>query len=209
MEGPARTTQTSLNSASFSQPSSSSELLIDSLDLLSDLLSRFETNIRASVVLQGTSLRALTPLLSNQRLAVRKRAVMTLAVLVSSSGDSMLFESLVHATIVWYLKSGKPELVKTATSLVGALARSSPVKVGRVLPRFLPLILACLDPATAKARSDEEDNHDDDELREVALQTIEVLVLKCPTEVSGSIKQITSYAVEWIKWDPVGAEQSS
>jgi hypothetical protein len=91
-------------------------------------------------------MKALTPLLSHQRPAVRKRAVTTLAVLVSASGDVKLFEGLVNNTIVKNLK------------------------------------------------------------RVVALETVEVLVLKCPTEVSGSIKQITACAVEWIKWDPVSVE---
>lgn len=82
---------------------------------------------------------------------------------------------------------------------------SSPVKIGRALPKILPLILASLS-STQSAGEEDEADHD---LKEVALQALEALVLKCPTEVSGSIKQITSVAVEWVKWDPVSSPSST
>lgn len=107
------------------QPASSSDLLIDSLDLLSDLLSRFEAHVRTKPAIQSSSMKAISPLLSHQRPAVRKRAVSAVATLVSASGsgENKLFDDLIDNTIVPYLKSGKTEEVKTATGLVGALAR--------------------------------------------------------------------------------------
>lgn len=64
--------------AQLESPASSAELLIDSLDLLSDLLSRFESTVKTIPSLQTSVLAATTPLLSNSRIAVRKRAVATL-----------------------------------------------------------------------------------------------------------------------------------
>lgn len=63
---------------SRSQPDSSPALLIDCLDLLSDILSRFEATVNAIADLQKAVLGAVTPLLNNARPAVRKRAVTTL-----------------------------------------------------------------------------------------------------------------------------------
>lgn len=60
------------------QPNSSPALLIDCLDLLSDILSRFEVTVNAIADLQKAVQGAVTPLLTNQRPAVRKRAATTL-----------------------------------------------------------------------------------------------------------------------------------
>lgn len=68
------------------QPASSPDLLIDSLDLLSDLLSRFESTVKTLASLQSSVLKAATPLLNNGRAAVRKRAVATLGTSTSFSG---------------------------------------------------------------------------------------------------------------------------
>lgn len=64
--------------ASGLQPNSSPALLIDCLDLLSDILSRFEATVKAIADLQKAVLSAVTPLLANGRPAVRKRATTTL-----------------------------------------------------------------------------------------------------------------------------------
>ena len=60
------------------QANSSPSLLIDCLDLLSDILSRFEATVSAIADLQKAVLGAVTSLLNNGRPAVRKRAVATL-----------------------------------------------------------------------------------------------------------------------------------
>lgn len=120
---------------------SSAELLIDSLDLLSDLLSRFESTVKTIDSLQASVLKATTPLLSNSRIAVRKRAVATLgaahsffsccsatdlilckAILVGSS-DIALFNTLTTSTILVWLKAADKEHLKTAILLIGSLAR--------------------------------------------------------------------------------------
>lgn len=57
---------------------SSAELLIDSLDLLSDIVTRFESTVRALSNLQSKILQACVPLLGHSRAAVRKRSVGTI-----------------------------------------------------------------------------------------------------------------------------------
>jgi hypothetical protein len=68
----------SLTRSKLLQADSSPALLIDCLDLLSDILSRFEATVKAIADLQKAVLSAVTPLLNNGRPAVRKRAVTTL-----------------------------------------------------------------------------------------------------------------------------------
>lgn len=66
------------------QSASSAELLIDSLDLLSDIVSRFESTMRGLPKLQEKILKASVPLLGHSRAAVRKRAVGTIGTLCFS-----------------------------------------------------------------------------------------------------------------------------
>lgn len=44
---------------------------------------------------------------------------------------------------------------------------------------------------------------DDDELKEAALQSLEALVLKCPTEIAPFFTQIVEAGVSLLKHDPV------
>ncbi len=44
---------------------------------------------------------------------------------------------------------------------------------------------------------------DDDELREYALQALEVFVLRCPSEVTPFLSQIIQTPAKLIKYDPV------
>ena len=70
---------------SLSQTSSSPELLIDALELLSDIVGRFESTVRTMTSLQNSILKAVTPLLDSDRAIIRKRSVATLCALSSST----------------------------------------------------------------------------------------------------------------------------
>ena len=71
--------------------------------------------------------------------------------------DATLFNSLITGTVTKALNGSNSERLKTAVSLVGALAKSAPTKMGKKAADLVPLILK----AAAK---------DGDELREGALQ---------------------------------------
>ncbi|KAL8293671.1 hypothetical protein RQP46_000372 [Phenoliferia psychrophenolica] len=174
--------------AQVESSSSSPELLIDALELLSDIVSRFESTVRTMTALQNSILKAVTPLLSSDRAVIRKRSVTTLAIL-SACSDAALFNSLITGTVVKALKGTNNEKTKTAVSLVGALAKAAPTKMGKKAAELVPLVLK----AAAK---------DDDETREGALQTLEALVLKCPTEVAPTMLEIIELATTLVKYDP-------
>lgn len=105
----------------LADPSSSAELVLDSLDLVSDVLSRFESTVRTLPALQQSVLKAATPLLSHGRAAVRKRTVATLAVLVPSAHSPALLDSLLDSTVLPSLQAAAADdddRLRTSISLV-------------------------------------------------------------------------------------------
>lgn len=170
--------------------SSSAELLVDSLDLVADIPSRFESTVRSNTHLQQSILKATTPLLSHGRPAVRKRAVAALATLIPTTASSNVFDTLVSTTILPTLQPGAADdHFRTSVSLVAALARSAPTRIGPRVGELVPLVLA---GATKE----------DDEAKEGVLQCLEALVLKCPTETGPLLNRIVEKGTELLKYDP-------
>ncbi|KAH8925209.1 TIP120-domain-containing protein [Atractiella rhizophila] len=173
----------------LSSASTPPEQLIASTELLSDILLRFDSSIRANVPLQKSALAALTKVLKSPRGAIRKRAVVGLGNLVACSERSV-FEELVEQTILPYLKNkGNTETLKTAVAAVGSVARASPKRVGRRVNVLVPLVVAAKD-------------NEDDELKETVLQTLETLLSRCPAEITSFVPQITEAGVSLLKYDP-------
>ncbi|GAA5985956.1 hypothetical protein JCM10908_006347 [Rhodotorula pacifica] len=173
---------------------SSAELLVDSLDLISDILSRFESTVRSNTHLQQSILKATTPLLSHGRPAVRKRAVSALATLIptTASTSSSVFDTLVSKTILPSLQSrngSSDDQFRTSVSLVGALARSAPAQIGPKVAELVPLVLAGA-------------SKEDDEAKEGVLQCLEAFVLKCPTETGPLLSRIVDKGTELLRYDP-------
>ena len=174
---------------------SSAELVVDSLDLVSDILSRFESTVRSNTHLQQSILKATTPLLSHGRPAVRKRAVAALATLIptTTTASSNVFDTLVSTTILPTLQASTStrgdDQFRTSVSLVAALARSAPTRIGPRVAELVPLVLA---GATK----------DDDEAKEGVLQCLEALVLTCPTETGPLLNRIVDKGTELLKYDP-------
>jgi cullin-associated NEDD8-dissociated protein 1 len=180
----------------LNDPASSAELLVDSLDLVSDILSRFgASTVRSNTHLQQSILKATTPLLSHGRPAVRKRAVAALATLIptttSAASSSNVFDSLISTTILPTLQAstGDDDQFRTSVSLVAALARSAPTQIGPRVGELVPLVLAGA-------------NKEDDEAKEGVLQCLEALVLKCPTETGPLLNRIVDKGTELLKYDP-------
>ncbi|KAK4052490.1 hypothetical protein OIV83_002292 [Microbotryomycetes sp. JL201] len=171
-------------------PSSTSELLIDSLDIVTDILSRFESTIRGMPHIQSAALKSIVPLLSHSRPAVRKRAIATLSTLVTASGDGKLLDTLVTGTAIKLLQSSDEESLKTAVNLTGSLTRAVPSKMGKKTKNVVPLVLQTLDA------------NDDDELKEGALSALEAFALKCPSESAPYFQKIVEAGTTWLKYDP-------
>ena len=174
----------------LADPASSAELVLDSLDLVSDLLSRFESTVRTLPALQQSVLKAATPLLAHGRAAIRKRTVATLAVLVPSAHSPALLDSLLSTTVLPSLDKGSSDdHLRTSISLVGALARSAPAQVGPKAGALIPLVL---DGA----------ERDADEGKEGVLQCLEAFVLRCPAEAAPHLSAIVDKGTELLRYDP-------
>jgi len=63
--------------------------------------------------------------------------------------------------------------------------------LGKHLAQVIPIIANYISKA-----------EEDDELREICLQTLESFVLRCPNEISPFINDITKLALEYVKYDP-------
>ncbi|SNX85962.1 related to Cullin-associated NEDD8-dissociated protein 1 [Melanopsichium pennsylvanicum] len=166
----------------------SQELLIDSLDILAELINKFASSVTAAIPLQNALLKALIPALRHTRPAVRKRSLTVLGALGSCATSDVFTQLSVQLSSDLAPMSSVQDR-RTAVQLIGIFARTCPRRLGRRLPEFMPSVIQ-----TAK--------HDDDELRETCLQSIELILLRCPAEVTPFVNSSIDLAVTLIKHDP-------
>lgn len=205
-----------------SQASLPPQQTLETLDILSDLFARFRPLVLAQPALQKEALRVLISLIADGRVAVKKKAISTIGALVPSSGPR-IFSSLAN-TLLDALKDGgtHADVGRTYIALVGTLAKSSPARVGGVLKEVMPSIIDV-------CKADEDEAEGAEEAREVGLQvrlssshlspsgrmlnssqlgrrqTLETLMLRCPTEITPFINQILQVSTNLVSYDPVRA----
>jgi cullin-associated NEDD8-dissociated protein 1 len=167
----------------------SSDTLVTHLDVLSDLLVRFDIYFRSNSSIQSQALKALLPNLTNPRTAVSKRVVTTLGSLAGCCSDD-IFSSLISKTVMPGLRNTEPLRLKNSVFLAGVLARASPERLATVLAELVPLVVKVSEV-------------DEEELRDTSLQTLESLLLKCPTDMSSFIPLVINAATKAIQYDPV------
>lgn len=170
-------------------PSASYEMQMDTLDILSEVLARFGNQI---LVEQQTEIQAaLLPLLSHNRAAVRKRVTVAIGYLVVHTNDDLFAQLYDYILQGLHNNSVSSEKLRTFVQCAGVLSRYSTARLGKHLSELVPIISGY----TTKTE-------DDDELREICLQTLESFVLRCPIDISASIQGIVDLALEFIKYDP-------
>jgi cullin-associated NEDD8-dissociated protein 1 len=163
------------------------------LDVLGDFFSRFPAIIGSDTELQKRSLKILLGALENNRAAVRKRAMLALSALGSSSTSEVFTTLAEFIAGALSAKGSNIELIKIVVQLLGALAKVCPRRLGRRLPEFMPRLLAIITSEKAE---------EEDELREACLQSMESIILRCPTEVTPFVTQIVEVAITLLKYDP-------
>ncbi|OAV91609.1 hypothetical protein PTTG_04239 [Puccinia triticina 1-1 BBBD Race 1] len=174
----------------------SSDTLVTHLDVLSDLLTRFDIYFRSNSSIQNQALKALLPNLTNPRTAVSKRVVTALGSLAGCCKDD-IFSALISKTVMPGLRTTETLKLKNSVFLAGVLARASPERLATVLTELVPLVVKVSEV-------------DEEELRDTSLQTLESLLLKCPTEMSSFIPLIINAATKAIQYDPnyAGVDES-
>ncbi|PPQ63540.1 hypothetical protein CVT24_004770 [Panaeolus cyanescens] len=145
------------------------EALIETLSILSILISRFPSHI-ATMKFTSPPLLVLAPLLSHPRPVVRKRAILTISQFIPISSPDLFTELLTNNVFPNLAPGSNVDKQRTTVQLVAAVARNSPSQIAPILSQIVPGILQAAD-------------RDDEELREGSLQALEALVLKCPAEI--------------------------
>ncbi|KDQ17665.1 hypothetical protein BOTBODRAFT_172104 [Botryobasidium botryosum FD-172 SS1] len=166
-------------------PSTPPETAIDTLSILSILATRFAPYLAD---LDQPPLDILSPLLNHPRPAVRKRVILTLAQFLPPSSPRAV-TTLLKSLPPLLAASATLDQQRTTVQLLGAIARYAPNKLESTLNEIVPGII------NAAGRGDAE-------LSEGALQALETIVLKCPTEVTPFVAPIITVGSELIKYDP-------
>ncbi|CAE6372038.1 unnamed protein product [Rhizoctonia solani] len=161
-------------------PDTPPDALIETLATLAILVSRFPSHVSPQEPMD-----VLTPLLLHARPAVRKRATTTIASFVPTLSQAEL-QQFISSTILPGLQPSAPlEKQRTTVHLVAAVARYLVSSLNEVVPSVLKGV-----------------NKDDEELREAGLQALELLTLRCPTEIAPFLPELISTGTAYIKYDP-------
>ncbi|CAG8545270.1 6413_t:CDS:10, partial [Paraglomus occultum] len=150
-------------------PDTPYEVLIDTLDILSEILSRFGLSVAK---FQKRIQKILLTQLQHSRPAFRKKVTIAMGHLSVHISEDLFNELITQILMEFSMADKQNERLKTLIQCVGTLSRSSAQRIGKYLPEFVPHVLR-----TASV-------DDDDELREICLQALETFVLRCPTEVT-------------------------
>ncbi|ORX60348.1 TIP120-domain-containing protein [Hesseltinella vesiculosa] len=164
------------------------ETQLDVLDILGDVVHRFGAQLTAEE--QQTIQQALLPRLSHSRATIRKRSVMALGHLVAHVSDALF-----DATLKFILDGLNSQIfsgdkLRTFVQCTGVLGRYSGIRLGKYLSHIIPIVTEY----TKKA-------DEDDELREICLQTLESFVLRCPTDIAPFINNIVDLGLTYLSYD--------
>ncbi|KAI0089964.1 TIP120-domain-containing protein [Irpex rosettiformis] len=174
--------------AQLSSSSMPPETVIETLAILSILITRFPAYL-SDPNLSPPPLSVITPLLSHPRIAVRKRAITTLAQFLPISQPQHFQDLLKNLIVPNLAPSADLDKQRTTVQLVAAVARHSPHQIAPVLNDVVPGIIKAV-------------SKDDEELRESGLQALDALVLRCPAEITPFLGNIIQSGANSIKYDP-------
>ena len=137
------------------------------LELFALILARFGAEVPAAqlTAVQQTLMQAV---LEHPRPAVRKRAITAVGVLVGLLDDAVLGQLLAQLVAAANSSSGNPERLKTVIACLTQICRTTGHRLGAA---FEPIVQLFLKQARAE---------DDDELKELAVQGVEVLLYRSP-----------------------------
>ncbi|KAG7200534.1 hypothetical protein KM043_001097 [Ampulex compressa] len=158
---------------------------LEALDIVADLLSRFGALL---TTFHTVILVALLPQLSSPRQAVRKRTIVALSHLLTSSNNYLYNKLLDHLLEGLSTQTAK-SVIRTYIQCIASICRQAGHRFGEQIERVMPLIV-------------QYSNEDDDELREYCLQAFESFVYRCPKEITPHINKIIEICLVYITYDP-------
>ena len=196
-----RTTPNASNSAfrnitqrlvdAISKPDLNQYVLLETLDILGDLIQRCGTSLAS---FHEALLGSLLPLLSDPKpLSVRKRAYFALCYL-SVSCQQALFDAMMgHLLRALNVEKTTPTSIantRTYIQTIGAIGRQAGQRVGPYLEQIIALIMHFIH------------TEGDDELKESCLQAFEALSVRCFREITPYISQIYQVCLTMLSHDP-------
>ncbi|GMR57113.1 hypothetical protein PMAYCL1PPCAC_27308 [Pristionchus mayeri] len=159
------------------------------IDIIGEVLSRNGTTLTSH---HSETERVLLSHVTAGRPSVRKRAIGALAHLaVAASSD--LFNHIVNEIVVG-LAAPKSE-PRTLMSALIALARACPQRFASFIPTVIPLFLGF-------AKKGMEEDSKDDEQREIALNALETMIVRCPKESAAFYDQMEEQLKTALVHDP-------
>ena len=168
------------------------------MDILSDLLRRFghfcesdHSDVMVTLVRQ----------LEFEKTPIRKRAAVCLASLATVSTDQLL-NRMIETILEQVDRSERGQSAsadtQTLIQTVGMVSRTVGHRLGRHLPKLVPLFLRFCGDANDENQQSEAVN----ELRENCFPGLESFVLRCPREVQQYCSEIVRVCVSFAAYDP-------
>uniref|UniRef100_A0A5S6R0U0 TIP120 domain-containing protein n=1 Tax=Trichuris muris TaxID=70415 RepID=A0A5S6R0U0_TRIMR len=162
------------------------EIKMECLEMLNIILTRFGTRLpEYHEPVKDT----VVALMRNSRMAIRKRAVQVLCVLVNVGSKTIL--ECVGTLLVDLLKDqSNLSSLRTYINCVGALSMATGSRFAPYLTQVLPTIVRYCRTV------------DDDEVREGCLQCFENVLFRCSVECTPCIDEIVDLSLTYLSYDP-------
>ncbi|XP_030383678.1 cullin-associated NEDD8-dissociated protein 1 [Scaptodrosophila lebanonensis] len=158
---------------------------LESLDILSDLLSRFGEFL---VPFHSTILKALMPQLASPRQAVRKRTIVGLSFLLIQA-NSNAYNGVIDHLLEGLEKPPNPGAIRTYIQCLASICRHAGHRLCNHIDRSMHLLK-------------QYSQRDDDELREYCLHACEAFVSRCPDAIKPHIPMILELCLKYLTYDP-------
>jgi len=167
---------------------------LDTLDILSDLLSKFGYVLLNKPENLEKIQSTLKKLLNNSRLAIRKRANNAIGSLASVMSNDM-YNGMISFIINELNNTSDIDYLKTLISCIGTLCRSNSSFFEPHMNTIFPYLLKYA-------------KNSDAELSETCIKTIETLALRCSVPITDKLNEVVNLSNELIKYDPNYVEEN-
>lgn len=168
------------------------DIIIDTLELLFELLSRVGTLI---VGYHRQISEGLFCHFSSKHVLIKKRAIQCLAVL-SSVCDNTIFINIVERCLIHLQQNKSKDGLRTGVQTISALSKISGHRLSSHLHILVPILL------THVTVDEDNNNEGDDDFREHCLQALESCCLRCRREMLPFASTLANACIILSKYDP-------
>ncbi|XP_065316402.1 cullin-associated NEDD8-dissociated protein 1-like isoform X1 [Gordionus sp. m RMFG-2023] len=166
---------------------------LEALDIMGDILNRFGSLISNQ---QALIEEALIPLISSQRLAVRKRSIIALSYLTIIC-SSTLFNKIMDYLIEQIHTNKVPSITHSYIQCIGAISRTSGSRLSSYIPKFVPILIGICQDKSGTMTIEEND-----EMIEYCLQTFESIFKCCYNEILPHMNELIDLSLKFASYDP-------